>query len=300
MAAHGVHIPPSEASMALKILPKHAALATKTRDSGPVRDTFEQQVKQHPPHTRFGHYEHIHPRNTTRWDSDYRLLMSSHALKAAIESLLKIRDLKLNAMVLTPQEWKLSTDLRDMLDAFHRLTQLFQRGDIPLIVEVYPAFAQLQHDLCLMRDNTTLPSVCRVAAHAAYLATCKYVTLIGECDAYTIAIVMCPDKKLHWFYSNGWPRDEVELIRQQVIETFNRRFKSSLDAASRNSPDAGRRAQTMVPPAEHIGVERFRPASRMQGSPHPGPNVDDINYYLSTSPLMLPPNMTALEYWTKE
>lgn len=192
-----------------------------------------------------------------------------------------------------------------------------------------------------MRDNTTLPSVCRVAAHAAYLATCKYVTLIGECDAYTIAIgvwcstlnmqhfcisrlihcsvllVMCPDKKLHWFYSNGWPRDEVELIRQQVIETFNRRFKSSLDAASRNSPDAGRRAQTMVPPAEHIvshsslhihvsywclaqGVERFRPASRMQGSPHPGPNVDDINYYLSTSPLMLPPNMTALEYWTKE
>ena len=42
--------------------------------------------------------------------------MSSHALQQAIVEVLQLRDLKLNAMKLTPQEWKLSTDLRDMLD----------------------------------------------------------------------------------------------------------------------------------------------------------------------------------------
>lgn len=42
--------------------------------------------------------------------------MSSHALQPAIIAVLQLRDLKLNAMKLMPQEWKLSTDLRDMLD----------------------------------------------------------------------------------------------------------------------------------------------------------------------------------------
>lgn len=125
---------------------------------------------------------------------------------------------------------------------------------------------------------------------------------------------MSPDKKLHWFYQHQWTREQVEPIRRQVVETFHRRFKNPLDAASRKRLAAGRptvaqpRVSRIVRRFHHTriylmrpvlqGVERFRPASHVQGLPHP--DVDDIDYYLSTSPVALPPNTTALEYWTKE
>ncbi|TFY59367.1 hypothetical protein EVJ58_g5821 [Rhodofomes roseus] len=133
MAAEGIAISASEAAAALRVLPKHTAFAKKTRDSGVVRDAFEKEVGCHPPQPLFGYYEHIAARNTTRWDLDYRLLMSSHALRDAIVSLLQIRDLKLNMTKLTAQEWKLSTDLRDMLLCIHELLQRFQQNTLPLV-----------------------------------------------------------------------------------------------------------------------------------------------------------------------
>lgn len=39
-----------------------------------------------------------------------------------------------------------------------------------------------------MEGNTTLPNVCRVAAHAGYLVTCKYYNLVNMCEAYTTAV----------------------------------------------------------------------------------------------------------------
>lgn len=55
-------------------------------------------------------------------------------------------------------------------------------------MEVIPAYDQLQQDFKAMEDDTTLPAVCRVAAHAAYLMTQKYYSHVDECEAYFIAI----------------------------------------------------------------------------------------------------------------
>ena len=39
-----------------------------------------------------------------------------------------------------------------------------------------------------MKNNTTLPNVCRVAAHAGFLTTCKYYSQFNYCEAYTTAV----------------------------------------------------------------------------------------------------------------
>jgi hypothetical protein len=57
-------------------------------------------------------------RNTTRWNSEHRLLASSLALKSAIVQVTMDPELKLGAYRLTDDEWKLASDVYDMLEVF--------------------------------------------------------------------------------------------------------------------------------------------------------------------------------------
>lgn len=50
---------------------------------------------------------------------------------------------------------------------------------------------KLQRSLTLVRDDSDLKSVFRVAAQAALLMIAKYRALLDECDIYTIAIRKC-------------------------------------------------------------------------------------------------------------
>lgn len=55
-------------------------------------------------------------------------------------------------------------------------------------MNVIPAYDQLQQDFKVMEDDTMLPSICRVAAHAAFLMTQKYYSRLDECEAYFVVI----------------------------------------------------------------------------------------------------------------
>jgi len=68
------------------------------------------------------------------------------------------------------------------------MTQIFQQAQVPLIIEVIPAFEALQQELKAMSNYTGLPAICHVAAHAGWLVGQKYVQLLGECEAYVISI----------------------------------------------------------------------------------------------------------------
>ena len=57
-------------------------------------------------------------------------------------------------------------------------------------MDVVPAYDLLQRDFHTMANDETLPGVCRVAAHAAYLMTRKYYNRLDECEAYFLAIGM--------------------------------------------------------------------------------------------------------------
>ncbi|KAI0726111.1 ribonuclease H-like domain-containing protein [Fomitopsis betulina] len=253
--------------------------------------------------------------------------MSSHALQPAIIAVLQLRDLKLNAMKLTPQEWKLSTDLWDMLDCIHELIQHFQQDDVPLIIDVYPAFDQLQQDFLAMEGNTTLPNVCRVAAHAGYLVTCKYYNLFNMCEAYTTAVVMCPNRKLQWFIDRNWSDEALEIIRTRARVAFQR-FRTapppahahSGPASSTTSAQATISAASTASPFHpgptmlasiyvtsdsiRFGAARFRSespgqAGRRLGAQQPA-NLDSIKRYLASDPVELPPGMSVIQYWNSQ
>ncbi|KAI0070265.1 hypothetical protein K474DRAFT_1609013, partial [Panus rudis PR-1116 ss-1] len=256
LAARGIVIPSSQAAAALRVLPKHAALAVKTRDQGPVRDKFDKLVDQYPPDPTIGCYQYISPRNATRWDTEHALLMSYHALRIAIEKLIEVRDLKLSALRLTPEEWQLSSDLCDMLAPVHEVTKVFQQRDVPLIVDVIPAYNQLQRDFQAMADCEDLPNVCRVAAYSGYLMTRKYYKRTDECDAYVISIVMCPDRKLQWFLENGWSAEDVQHITQKVVRRFYEMFPPLSQAPGVGSTSTATSSSGPASTANSISVSR--------------------------------------------
>jgi len=68
------------------------------------------------------------------------------------------------------------------------MTQIFQQAQVPLIIEVIPAFEALQQELKAMSNYIGLPAICHVAAHAGWLVGQKYIQLLGECEAYVISI----------------------------------------------------------------------------------------------------------------
>ncbi|KAI0662356.1 ribonuclease H-like domain-containing protein, partial [Cubamyces menziesii] len=287
MSRRGVTYTPAQAASAIRVLPKHAALAVKTRDNGHVRDTFERLVLQYPADRRYGEYRTLSPRNATRWGSDYKLLQSYHALQTAVDKLLSL-PLGLGNLRLSAEEANLTKNLRDMLAPVEEVTKAFQTDDVPLIMDVIPAYDQLQRDFCAMSNDTSLPSICRVAAHAAYLMTRKYYSRLDECEAYFFAIVLCPDRKLQWFYNHGWTQSDVAQILNMIKRRFLEKFKTSPSGSSESAPATE-------------GVHRWR-QSAVASAPSEATtyDLDSITHYLSLPPHPLPPGTTVLQYWNSQ
>lgn len=64
---------------------------------------------------------------------------------------------------------------------------MFQ-SDVALVIDVLPAFYDLDFRLQKMTEDTTLAPVCRVAAHAARLQCDKYYDLLSECEATSFSL----------------------------------------------------------------------------------------------------------------
>ncbi|KAI0323610.1 hypothetical protein GY45DRAFT_1229139, partial [Cubamyces sp. BRFM 1775] len=155
--------------------------------------------------------------------SDYKLLQSCHALQTAVNKLLSL-PLGLGNLRLSAEEANLTKNLCDMLAVFKEVTKAFQTDDVLLIMDVIPAYDQLQWEICAMSNDTSLPSICRVVAHATYLMTRKYYSRLDECKAYFFAIILCPNRKLQWFHDRGWTQSDVTQILDMIKQCFLEKF----------------------------------------------------------------------------
>ncbi|TFY60820.1 hypothetical protein EVJ58_g4907 [Rhodofomes roseus] len=159
-------------------------------------------------------------------------------------------------------------------------------------MHVIPAYDQLQQDFKVIANKTTLPAVCRVAAHAAFLMTRKYY---GH-------LVMCPDRKLQWFADNDWPLQDIIQIRDIVIKKFYKKFKPSPAAQPVPPVHAMGGAVTEAPPtssnsAAPIGVDCWQTQSAVHANPTQTTAFDNIIAYDTVLPQSLLPNTTVLQYW---
>ncbi|KAI0311285.1 hypothetical protein OF83DRAFT_1287643 [Amylostereum chailletii] len=254
-----------EARAALKVFPKISGLAIKLSDNTVLRKTLE---------------------TSNIYISEMQL--------GGIPSM----DLKLGSFKLTGREKQLSEDLYDMLDSINQITLHFQGVDVPLIIDVIPAFERLQKDLERMSNAPELPAVCRVTAYGGLLMTCKYYQHFGDCEVYVIACVMCPDRKLEWFKKElSWSDDEVKDVRKVVEARFKQTYAQLSRAVSRPLP--ANEPQYLPAPQQARGANRWKSAAKTAATLPSDSDAGDIEVYLSTPPSVIDyaSSATVLLYW---
>ncbi|KAJ7880221.1 hypothetical protein B0H13DRAFT_2345689 [Mycena leptocephala] len=163
--------------------------------------------------------------------------------------------LKLSSFKLTDQQWDLLDEVSDVLTLFKEMTLYFSQAETPLISDIIGALEDL------------------ITAETPVTVAENYSSLNEECEVYAIAIVMSPDKKLHWFRSRGWSEENIERIKNLTVSRWEESYKWSSSAptaaatpvASTSSPRA---SSWVAPTTESI------PAG-----------LDDIQAYLNEPPM---------------
>ncbi|CCO38154.1 hypothetical protein BN14_12319 [Rhizoctonia solani AG-1 IB] len=141
--------------------------------------------------------------------------------------------LKLKKYALTDSQWVLAHQLYEVLEIFREPTEYFSEAAVPLIHEVLPQLLALRARLYDVRDDTlqqNLSPLIRIGAEAALRVFDRYIGSMWESDFYTIAVVMCPDRKLKWF--SDW-NFNIDTIRTQITS----RFAELYPGASEDEPD---------------------------------------------------------------
>ncbi|KAF9527495.1 hypothetical protein CPB83DRAFT_768363, partial [Crepidotus variabilis] len=224
MRERGVYMTTEEEKTALNILPKVSGLARRVHDITTLDERFQELVRtdQELQFTKRA----LARRVPTRWNSDFDCIDSHLHFKAVIQSMTGVTDLKLKAYALSEDQWDLVKDLQEVLKLFKDITLLFSQADIPLVVDVLPALFQLRDSMDLVVNDAPppTPAVLRIAAKAASLLLDKYLNKIWECEIYTVAIVMCPDRKLQWFKDRGMPPSTIKEIKSTVLAVWKDKY----------------------------------------------------------------------------
>ncbi|EJC97720.1 uncharacterized protein FOMMEDRAFT_98270, partial [Fomitiporia mediterranea MF3/22] len=199
MRAKGVTVRQNELREAEVVLYKVAGLAKRVNDSGRLKSRFESLVDaaaKDPNSPITGEKHTLDRRVSTRWNSDLACLDAYFLLYPIVEQLTAVQEFKLQNFVLSDTQLHLAKELCDILLIVEGPTRLFSQANVPLIANIIPMLLVIQQALTRASEDTSQPSVLRIAAYAGTLVCKKYYALADECEIYYIAIVMSPDKKL--------------------------------------------------------------------------------------------------------
>ncbi|KAF5325785.1 hypothetical protein D9611_000913 [Ephemerocybe angulata] len=230
MEERGVFLAPGEVAEALAV----SGLARRVHDSGELSERFDKLVDSDP--LLDGAKRTLDRRVPTRWNSDKDCLGAHQYFRRQVEQLTGLSETKLRPYRLTESQWKIADDLVEALAIFDEPSRLFSAADVPLIVDVIPAFDDLRLSLEGIRDDddneNDISPVMRVAAQAAIFMIDKYETLSWDCPIYYIAIVMCPDRKLQWFRNREYDRSTLKYIKDLVVDYFMKYYHVPGDSST--------------------------------------------------------------------
>ncbi|KAH9912441.1 uncharacterized protein B0H18DRAFT_824236, partial [Fomitopsis serialis] len=107
---------------------------------------------------------------------------------------------------LEAKEWKIATQLRDVLQVFYQATQFFSReGDeAPALTDVIPSMDIIDQRLATDSINRDLDPAVRVAVGMAKQTINRYYSKSDESAAYRIAMILDPRYKLQYFHDHDW------------------------------------------------------------------------------------------------
>ncbi|EPS96243.1 hypothetical protein FOMPIDRAFT_1086622, partial [Fomitopsis schrenkii] len=131
--------------------------------------------------------------------------MLSFALqfRDAIDGLTSNRSMDLRHLELDDGEWRIVSQLCDILKIFRDATQYFSRlvPNLAAVIPVMDAFDE--HLTTYSRDLKFLPSI-RAAAGLAKKTLNRYYGRTDDSNAYRIAMVLHPRHKLQYFKDAKW------------------------------------------------------------------------------------------------
>ncbi|KAF7341582.1 putative AC transposase [Mycena sanguinolenta] len=294
MGETGVKISAAEEKDALKLFPKVAGLAKKVHESRPIHTEFATIIAN--PATGLStdsNTTELARRNATRWGSEYNCLRTRRLLQPAVDVLLADKTLKLSLYAYNKRQERLSVELETVLELLQAPSKVFQGKNRPLIVEVIPEMEDLDFSLNEIVNARDMSNVTRVAAFAGLLVLRKYYALLDECEAYRIAIVLCPDRKLQWFRDRMWTDEQIADLRSLVVRRFTESYKTPSPPTA-PPPSASTSASTTAASTGRLS-DRFRRTSAPSSTSTS--EADNIHTYLD-SPLVEVTG-TVIQYWTK-
>ncbi|KAK7021616.1 putative AC transposase [Favolaschia claudopus] len=289
MRAGGIVISAVEEKDALKV----AGLAKKVHESRPIHTEFMAIIEN--PATglsKDSNVTELARRNATRWGSEYNCLRTRHILEPAVDALLADKNLKLGSYKFTARQKTLAVELETILEVLDGPTKLFQSQNRPLIVDVIPEMEDLDYMLRSINESSDLSNVTRVAAYAGLLVLRKYYALLDDCEAYRIAIVMCPDRKLQWFRERGWKDDQISEIRSLVIRRFTESYKTSASATPAATSPSDTISTSSTSKKSRLSDRFRRPTVSFDNTTS---ESDNIHTYLDAP--STEPTSGVIEYW---
>ncbi|TFY67078.1 hypothetical protein EVJ58_g1873 [Rhodofomes roseus] len=161
----------------------------------------------------------------TRWNSTYMMLQFALEYRDAINALTGDRAMDLRRMELDDGEWKIVSQLCDVLKIFWDATQFFSRAT-PNLAMVIPVMDHLDEHLTnYSLKASVLPSI-RAAVGLAKKTLNRYYGKTDESDTYRIAMVLHPRYKLRYFenarWQEGWINTAEELVRDEYADWRSR------------------------------------------------------------------------------
>ncbi|CAE6470543.1 unnamed protein product [Rhizoctonia solani] len=287
-----IHLSASDLACARQIVPKVSGLVRRVNDSPTLENAFLEFIDKDP--KLKGDMRSLERYVAARCNTILAMFDSYIHFKNVVKWLTDHPRSKLRRWALNDTQWEILEQLKLVLQIFKEPTDRMSQAGVPLVSEVVPDLLTVQARLYDVRDDTLhqgLDPTIRVAAQASLLAPNKYMKFaIEESDVCTIAIVMCPDRKLKWFADRNF---EMDSLCSGVALRFEELY-----------PVGSRQDSRSPVQQEHRSTGNIFTQRHSYSSVPPVPaNADTIQAYLDAP--VVPPEVLAehggvIGYWNNE
>ncbi|KAJ3498251.1 hypothetical protein NLJ89_g10242 [Agrocybe chaxingu] len=167
----------------------------------------------------------IMPRDIqTRWNSTHDMLEFAIEYHNALDKFTADRKNDLRKYELSPNEWKIATQLRDVLLVLKDATLFFSRST-PNLATVIPAMDYIDTRLTTQGHNTGYAAPIRAAIGLAKKTLNRYYTLTDSSEVYRIAMILHPRHKLSYFRTASWPQEWIDTAEDLLRSEFERSYR---------------------------------------------------------------------------
>ncbi|KAF7776844.1 hypothetical protein Agabi119p4_5237 [Agaricus bisporus var. burnettii] len=157
----------------------------------------------------------------TRWNSTYDMLAFALEYRKPIEMLSADWELDLRKYELNPQEWKLATQLKDVLQVFKHATLFFSQSENLNISAVIPSMDHFDEKLATIIVSPHYSPSIRSAIRFGKKTLNKYYSKTDHSNIYRVAMVLDPRYKLSYFKKLDWEPEWIAEAEEMVKKVFD-------------------------------------------------------------------------------